>query len=227
MGNQSKVITDALDALDKENKSEEGLFIIKNCMSANLILSLIQKYRAFAAKAQEQLAVIVSGVEKTDKVKVNKEVEEAKTDVMNLLKDFIEVKETAMNTRIYEKRVAATAELIESSAGKDIINKDAKFDLKEEQKQIEILHEEIKETTRRLSEWEINASFSQYTEQLMGNDLFSLYPSILEKLNELINKHIVLSLYLLFLIDTVRSTVIMHSDRKRIYAATIRCSDRY
>ena len=99
-------------------------------------------------------------------------------------------KQTSLDLKLYEKRISATEALVSSGIDKDErINKT--YPLEEEQTKIQKLHDEIKAGLKTICEWEINLKFGTYMEQLAGNDILALAPSILSKIEDLINKHIV------------------------------------
>jgi len=198
MGILSKTASEIIDFLERENKSEENTS--KSLLNASGIIQIVQKYRQFITKIQEQLASISKISEKDSKTGelTNPELKQTVSDIKKLVNDQNLLKETQLNLKLYEKRILATESLLLSPIEKSELEK-VKIDIIEEQNAIEKLHEDVKLNLHAACEWEINEQYSKYIEDLAGNDILALAPSILMQIEDLIKKHLV------FFIFSIRS----------------------
>ncbi len=184
---------EVLEAMEREGKNEAGPSLVRSSVPTPVLVSALQKYKLLTSRIQDQLTTAIKMLDKSGKTEGgNSELEEAKKELKSLLSDTAETRMAELDAHVCQRRLAATEALLTGAAEKDPCGaKDEKCDLAGEKREIEALHGEIREGIVRACETEIGTQFAGYTEQLAGNDIIALLPSVLGKVEELLNKHIV------------------------------------
>eukprot|EP00826_Nyctotherus_ovalis_P008247 TRINITY_DN12133_c0_g1_i1.p1 TRINITY_DN12133_c0_g1~~TRINITY_DN12133_c0_g1_i1.p1 ORF type:complete len:321 (+),score=93.99 TRINITY_DN12133_c0_g1_i1:218-1180(+) len=190
MGSLSKVVSEIVELIEKENSSEEGLGKIRFCAPAKVVMGIIDNYKVFVTTLQEHLDSIAKLVEKDKDSPTSNELTETLDEAKKLAADILSVKEADLNMKLYEKRLIATEEFLASEVEEDKLE-DVSNLLKEEEAKIKQLHSEIKEVLQMEVQSELDSKFKNHIKQLAGNNLLALAPSILIKIEEIISKHMV------------------------------------
>ena len=191
MGSLSKVVSEVIELMEKENSSEEGLGKIRLCAPAKVVMNIIESYKTFISNLQEHLDSIGKLVEKDKESTINDELTETLDEAKKLAIDILSVKEADLNLKLYEKRLIATEELLAADVEEKKLE-DLTALVKEEEEKIKQLHSEIKEILQAEVQLELDSKFKNHIKQLAGSNLQALAPSILIKIEEIISKHMVI-----------------------------------